>query len=108
MAKLLLTPLIVIVRSAKLGRNVAKQVARALAGDPEIILADEPTASLDAHSGRGVMELLRDLAVHRNRAVVVVTHDNRVMEFADRIAHLQDGTLSEEPLAHIAEPALRS
>ena len=91
-----------------MGQKQRVAVARALAGDPEIILADEPTASLDAHSGREVMELLRDLATHRNRAVVVVTHDNRVLEFADRIVHLQDGTLSEEPMAHIVEPAVRS
>lgn len=80
------------------GQKQRVAIARALAGDPEIILADEPTAALDSHSGRVVMEMLRDLAHRRGRAVVIVTHDNRVLEFADRIVHIEDGKLNE-PLA---------
>ena len=66
-------------------------IARALAGDPEIILADEPTAALDKTSGRVVTEMLRSLASRRGRAAAIVTHDNRVMEYADRIVHIEDG-----------------
>ena len=57
------------------GQKQRVAIARALAGDPGIILADEPTAALDSHTGRGVMEMLKSLAHDRGRAVVVVTHD---------------------------------
>lgn len=78
------------------GQKQRVAIARALAGDPRIILADEPTAALDKHSGRTVMTMLRDLAHQRGRAVVIVTHDNRVMEFADRIVHIEDGRVGRE------------
>ena len=68
--------------------------ARALAGEPEIILADEPTAALDKTSGRTVMEMLRGLARERGRAVVIVTHDNRILEYADRIVRIEDGRVA--------------
>jgi putative ABC transport system ATP-binding protein len=70
-------------------------IARALAGDPQIVLADEPTAALDRSSGRTVMEMLRALA-GRGHAVVIVTHDNRVLEFADRIVRIEDGRVVQE------------
>ena len=76
------------------GQKQRLAIARALAADPEIILADEPTAALDSVNGRLVIGLLRDLASSRGRSVVVVTHDNRILEFADRIAHIEDGRLS--------------
>ncbi|MBI3952159.1 MAG: ATP-binding cassette domain-containing protein [Acidobacteria bacterium] len=69
------------------GQKQRVAIARALAGEPNIILADEPTAALDSHSGRTVMEMLRDWAHERGQAVVIVTHDNRIFEFADRIIH---------------------
>lgn len=75
------------------GQKQRVAIARALAGDPDIILADEPTAALDKHSGRIVMEMLRGLAHERGRAVVIVTHDNRVEEYADRIVHIEDGRI---------------
>jgi len=75
------------------GQKQRVAIARALAGDPRIILADEPTAALDSHSGRTVMETLRDLAHERGRAVVIVTHDPRVLEFADRTIHIEDGII---------------
>ena len=78
------------------GQKQRVAIARALAGDPEIILADEPTAALDSQSGRAVIELLRELAHARGRAVVLVTHDNRILEFADRIVHIEDGKIREE------------
>ena len=70
-------------------------IARALAGDPEIVLADEPTAALDSHTGRTVMEMMRDLAHERGRAVVIVTHDSRVLEFADRSIRIEDGLIAQ-------------
>jgi putative ABC transport system ATP-binding protein len=76
------------------GQKQRLAIARALAGDPEIILADEPTAALDSVNGRMVIELLRGLALTRGRCVVVVTHDNRILDFADRIVHIEDGRLN--------------
>jgi len=73
------------------GQKQRVAIARALAGDPEIILADEPTAALDSHSGRVVMEMIRSLAHDRGRAVVIVTHDSRVLEYADQVVHIEDG-----------------
>jgi len=71
-------------------------IARALATDPQVILADEPTAALDSHSGRTVMEMLRDMAHQHGRAVVVVTHDNRVLEYGDRLVRIEDGRILED------------
>jgi putative ABC transport system ATP-binding protein len=71
-------------------------VARALATEPAILFADEPTASLDAESGRVIMHLLRDLVQQRGATLVVVTHDDRIFGFADRIIRLDDGVISEE------------
>jgi putative ABC transport system ATP-binding protein len=76
------------------GEKQRVAIARALAGDPEIILADEPTASLDSASGTVVIEILTSLAKQRGRAVVIVTHDSRVFPYAARIVHLADGTIS--------------
>ena len=73
------------------GQRVA--VARALAGAPPILLADEPTASLDAESGLNVTEMLKDLARERGATVVVVTHDNRIFHLADRIVSIEDGQI---------------
>lgn len=66
-------------------------IARALVHDPRLLVCDEPTAALDHETGQTVMELLRESAVRGDRAVVVVTHDNRVFHFGDRIAHMDDG-----------------
>jgi putative ABC transport system ATP-binding protein len=66
------------------GQKQRVAIARALAGDPGIILADEPTAALDSHTGRAVIEMMRRLAHERDRAVVIVTHDSRLLDFADR------------------------
>jgi putative ABC transport system ATP-binding protein len=70
-------------------------IARALAGDPHIILADEPTAALDRESGKLIMDFLQELAHEQHRAIVVVTHDNRAFEYADRIVHIEDGRIFE-------------
>ena len=57
-------------------------------------MADEPTAALDTHTGRAVLELLCELAHEQNRAVVIVTHDSRVADLGDRLVHLEDGRIS--------------
>ena len=80
------------------GQKQRVSIARALAGDPEIILADEPTAALDSHTGRSVMQMMADLAHTRGRAVVVVTHDSRVLDFADRIVKIEDGAIAHSDL----------
>jgi putative ABC transport system ATP-binding protein len=68
-------------------------IARALTHEPRLLVCDEPTAALDHETGLTVMELLREAAVRPDRAVVVVTHDNRVFNFGDRIAHMDDGSI---------------
>jgi putative ABC transport system ATP-binding protein len=68
-------------------------IARALVHNPDLLVCDEPTAALDHETGLTVMELLRESAVRADRALVVVTHDNRVFQFGDRIAHMDDGVV---------------
>jgi putative ABC transport system ATP-binding protein len=75
------------------GEKQRVAIARAIIGDPDILLADEPTASLDAVSGSQVAELLAGIAHDQGRAVVVVTHDQRISRVADRIAFLEDGVI---------------
>ncbi|HYV74697.1 MAG TPA: ABC transporter ATP-binding protein [Candidatus Binatia bacterium] len=77
------------------GQKQRVAIARALSGSPGVILADEPTAALDSHSGRNVMEMMRELAQTHGRGVVVVTHDSRVLEFGDRIVSMEDGRIAE-------------
>jgi putative ABC transport system ATP-binding protein len=79
------------------GQKQRVAIARALAGDPGILLADEPTAALDSETGRVVMEMMSDLAHTRGRAVVIVTHDARVLDFADRIVRIEDGVIVDNP-----------
>jgi putative ABC transport system ATP-binding protein len=78
------------------GQKQRVAIARALARNPDIILADEPTAALDSHSGLSIMKMLLKLAHEGGRAVVIVTHDNRILEFADRIVYIEDGKISEQ------------
>lgn len=85
------------------GQKQRVAIARALAGDPGIILADEPTASLDSHTGRNVMEHMSRLAHQRGRAVVIVTHDSRVLDFADRIVKIEDGLIAAGGNPHTAQ-----
>lgn len=75
------------------GQQQRVAVARALANEPEVILADEPTAALDSHRGRQVMELFRRVARERHAAVVVVTHDHRALEVFDSLYEMEDGRL---------------
>jgi putative ABC transport system ATP-binding protein len=71
-------------------------VARALADNPAIVFADEPTASLDAENGQGIMKLLSRLVRERGGTLVVVTHDNRIFPYADRMLRLEDGCMAHE------------
>lgn len=75
------------------GQRQRVAIARAVAGSPPLILADEPTASLDANTGVVVSDLLRELAEERGHTVVVVTHDNRIFHLADRVVHIEDGRI---------------
>ena len=77
------------------GQKQRVAIARALSGSPSVVLADEPTAALDSQSGRNVMEMMHELAHKHGRGVVVVTHDSRVLEFGDRIVHMEDGRIAE-------------
>jgi putative ABC transport system ATP-binding protein len=88
------------------GQKQRVAIARALAGDPGIILADEPTAALDSHTGRTVMEMMSDLAHQRGRAVVIVTHDSRVLNFADCIVTIEDGAISNRNEAKVVPPGV--
>ena len=76
------------------GQRQRVAVARALAGSPPIILADEPTAALDAQNGLAITTMLRTLAKERGHTVVVVTHDSRIFHLADRIVHIEDGLIT--------------
>ncbi|HKD75300.1 MAG TPA: ATP-binding cassette domain-containing protein, partial [Ktedonobacterales bacterium] len=80
------------------GERQRVAIARALVNRPKLVLADEPTAALDSHTGRSVMQMMADLAHQRGRAVVVVTHDSRVLEFGDRIVKIEDGLIASSDL----------
>ena len=75
------------------GQQQRVAIARALVHSPKLIVCDEPTAALDAGSGRRVMDLLRAVAIQPDRAVIIVTHDNRVFDLADRIIEIEDGRI---------------
>jgi putative ABC transport system ATP-binding protein len=75
------------------GQKQRVAIARALAGNPPLVLADEPTAALDSKTGRDVVNLMQRLAKEQSRTIVLVTHDNRILDIADRIVHMEDGRL---------------
>jgi putative ABC transport system ATP-binding protein len=81
------------------GQQQRVAIARALVADAGVLLCDEPTASLDGHTGRDVLDTLARLARENNRAVVIVTHDERVLRIADRLIHVEDGSAREEDAA---------
>jgi len=84
-------------RRLSVGQCQRVAIARALAADPSLILADEPTAALDAESGLQAIELLRKLTVAAGKTAVVVTHDHRILQYADRVVHIEGGGLHEAP-----------
>ncbi|MFN0009278.1 MAG: ABC transporter ATP-binding protein [Planctomycetota bacterium] len=77
------------------GQQQRVAIARALVHGPNLIVCDEPTSSLDQETGHRVMEILREVALAPDRALVIVTHDARVFEFADRIAKMNDGRIEQ-------------
>ncbi|WP_086760877.1 DevA family ABC transporter ATP-binding protein [Nostoc sp. 106C] len=78
------------------GQKQRVAIARALACHPKIVLADEPTASLDKKSGRDIVEIMQRLAKEQGSTILLVTHDNRILDIADRIIHMEDGRVVEE------------
>ena len=81
------------------GQKQRVSIARALAARPQLLLADEPTASLDSHTGREVVELLKGLAKDQGCGVLMVTHDPRILDVADRLVQMEDGQLSNGAFA---------
>ncbi|QUY40800.1 ATP-binding cassette domain-containing protein [Acaryochloris marina] len=79
------------------GQRQRVAIARALASHPKIILADEPTAALDKKSGRDVVEIMQQLAREQDCTILLVTHDNRILDIADRIIYMEDGRLAPLP-----------
>ncbi|MGH1396684.1 MAG: DevA family ABC transporter ATP-binding protein [Trichormus sp.] len=75
------------------GQKQRVAIARALVSQPKIVLADEPTAALDKQSGRDVVELMQKLAKEQSCTILLVTHDNRILDIADRIIYMEDGHL---------------
>ena len=84
------------------GQQQRVAIARALIHGPKLIVCDEPTSALDADTGQRVMEVLRNAALTADRALIIVTHDNRIFNFADRIARMEDGRIVsvESQVAH--------
>jgi putative ABC transport system ATP-binding protein len=78
------------------GQKQRVAIARALVSHPKIVLADEPTAALDKKSGRDAVELMQKLAKEQNCTILMVTHDNRILDIADRIVYMEDGRLMNE------------
>jgi len=76
------------------GQQQRVAIARALVHEPKLIICDEPTAALDSENGARVMELLRGVAAKPNRCVIIVTHDNRIFKYADRMTHMEDGRIN--------------
>ncbi|MDY7012719.1 MAG: DevA family ABC transporter ATP-binding protein [Cyanobacteriota bacterium] len=79
------------------GQKQRVAIARALASHPKIVLADEPTAALDKKSGRDVVDIMHNLAKEQGCTILLVTHDNRILDIADRIVYMEDGRLSKQP-----------
>lgn len=77
------------------GQKQRVAIARALVAEPKIVLADEPTAALDKKAGRDVVELMQKLAKEKGCTILLVTHDNRILDIADRIIYMEDGYLRE-------------
>jgi putative ABC transport system ATP-binding protein len=78
------------------GEQQRVAIARAIVGNPSVILADEPTAALDGENGRAIMKILAEIAREQGHAVLIVTHDPRLLPFADRIVHIEDGRITGE------------
>ena len=86
------------------GQQQRVAIARALVHEPPLVICDEPTAALDAQNGEIVLELFRNVARSPDRAVIIVTHDNRIFSYADRIARMDDGEIVEERMQEHLKP----
>ena len=89
------------------GQKQRVAIARGLAHGPKIVLADEPTAALDEQSGREVVTLFRELAREQGMTIILVTHDNRILDVADRIVNMVDGRIKSDVLVHEASVIVR-
>jgi putative ABC transport system ATP-binding protein len=83
------------------GQKQRVAIARALVSHPKLVLADEPTAALDSKSGRDVVNLMQSLAKEQGCTILLVTHDNRILDVADRIVHMEDGILKRNSTAQV-------
>ena len=80
------------------GEQQRVAIARAIVGSPSVILADEPTAALDSENGQAIMKVLSEIAKDKTHGVLVVTHDPRILPYANRVVHIEDGRIvGEEP-----------
>jgi len=77
------------------GEQQRVAIARALVGDPELLILDEPTASLDGDTGRMILQFVREHVLNPKRCILIVTHDARIFEFADRVMHMEDGRIAD-------------
>ncbi|HEY9847320.1 MAG TPA: ATP-binding cassette domain-containing protein, partial [Candidatus Caenarcaniphilales bacterium] len=82
------------------GQKQRVAIARALAGNPRLLMADEPTASLDSENGHAVIELLRKLAKEEGCTVLLVSHDPRIVDVADQVVYLEDGMIVPHASSH--------
>jgi len=87
------------------GQKQRVAIARALVSRPKIVLADEPTAALDKKSGRDVVNIMHDLAKQQGCTILLVTHDNRILDIADRIVYMEDGRLAKPPTSMTTDGA---
>ncbi|HUB90255.1 MAG TPA: ABC transporter ATP-binding protein [Dyella sp.] len=81
------------------GEQQRVAIARALVGDPELLILDEPTASLDGDTGRMILQFVREHVLNPSRCILIVTHDARIFEFADRVMHMEDGRITDHASA---------
>ncbi|GAB4133600.1 MAG: DevA family ABC transporter ATP-binding protein [Cyanobacteria bacterium J069] len=86
------------------GQKQRVAIARALVSHPQLVLADEPTAALDSQSGRDVVNLMQSLAREQGCTILLVTHDNRILDVADRIVHMEDGVLKRNSAGVLTTP----
>ncbi len=84
------------------GQKQRVAIARALVSHPAIVLADEPTAALDSKSGRDVVNIMQQLAREQGSTILLVTHDDRILDIADRLVHLEDGRLMNNSVKTVA------
>lgn len=87
------------------GQKQRVAIARALVSHPKLVLADEPTAALDKKSGRDVVELMQHLAQEQGCTILLVTHDNRILDIADRLVQMEDGHLTTPNASHLSSLA---